>query len=384
LGLFALTVPASPGGDGDEGGTTNAAAVALTEHAARAWSQCRERMLAVLELHRESASLPSRSWLRRDRRKAAEDVNALLDEILDVLRVSALSECRADYAELADSIAERREDVRRLRERSITAPERKSVLTFLSLTRDGCLRRINRREREIAFLQEQQDALVEELAAEYKRMGMPLHPDQVRFYLSSVSGKDIMSLSAVFDNVRMLNAQLEKLLAANRGDPEAARRYYGIHLVMIQTVLRAHEVVLANIRDRYLVRLDELSTRNASVREETEALMAGGPTPEQRQILAASLQAQATTDEALSLYRMHLQTMAERIGKAHEALHSRYMIARNAYETISVSSALAAEMQTAIEGIAALRRMHLPELIPFDNEAIQQRFNEITVALEAE
>jgi hypothetical protein len=192
-----------------------------------------------------------------------------------------------------------------------------------------------------------------------------------------------MALSAVFDNVRALNGQLERMLRESPGDPEAARRYYGIHVVLIRAVVAAHEATLANIEDRYLARIDGLAEQNAAVRRQTEALLKKAA-PGQRRILEANRRAQDTTDEALALYRRHLESVRDRLETALAAVRGRYEIARNAYETISISSALAAEMQTALEDLAALREMSLPELIPFDSEALAQKFSEITAALAAE
>ncbi len=57
-------------------------------------------------------------------------------------------------------------------------------------------------------------------------------------------------------------------------------------------------------------------------------------------------------------------------------------MANNAYDTITISSALAAEMQTAIKDLTALSGMYMPEIVPFDSAAIEQKFSEITATLE--
>jgi hypothetical protein len=152
---------------------------------------------------------------------------------------------------------------------------------------------------------------------------------------------------------------------------------------MIRAVARAHERTLSNIDDSYLPRIAKLTRRNAKVRSETESLLRDANAGERR-ILEASRQAQDITDSALVIYRQHLEGVRGQVDKALEALRARLKVAQNAYETISISSALASEMQTAIEDLTALRELHLPELIPFDTAAVEQRFREITSALEAE
>ena len=354
----------------------------LGEHAAEAWQRSYRRMVEILRLQKQKASLPKRAWIKRDRRDVDDDINALLGDVLEVLHISPLTDLRREYAELGERITRLKTTVRELSEARLTAADRKSVLGFFKLTRKGYTRKIEKTETEIAALEAQQREMVEKLRDEYARMGLPLTTEQVRFYLASVSGRDIIALSAVFDNVRALSEQLESLMLDNQGDPEAVRRYYGIHVVLIRTVVKAHEVTLANIRDRYLARIADLAEHNDAIRSRTEALLEDAMPEGERRILESNLEAQATTDEALAIYREHLETTRARIARALEAVRTRHAVARNAYETISIASALAAEMETAIENLSGLRSLHLPDLVPFNNDAIQQRFTEITESLE--
>jgi hypothetical protein len=377
--LAAASAPA--GAEGADDGKDAPHGRELSAYAAKAWKQTRGRMTDILETMQEKPTLPRNSWTKRDQGDAEEDIQDLLQDVLDALQHSALTDHRGEYAELDEQIAEGREELRESREARITADDEKSVLGFFKLTRSGYAERIDKLEKEIAAYEKEKESLVEELRAEYERMGLKLSADEVRFYLTSVSGRDIMALSAVFDNVRALNGQLEDLMRGNPGDPEAARRYYGIHVVLLRTVIRAHEVTLANITDRYLKRIAELEEQNAAVSAETTRLLRKAPDG-QRGVLEASRQAQRTTDEALELYRKHLVNVQQRIEKGLDALQKRYAVTRNAYDTIAISSALAEQMQTAIQDLATLSGMHLPDLVPFDSAAIAQKFSEITTSLE--
>ena len=107
-------------------------------------------------------------------------------------------------------------------------------------------------------------------------------------------------------------------------------------------------------------------------------------TPElQRGVLESSLRTQQVTADTLVLYREHLTNVRERIEKGLEAVRLRHAVAKNAYDTIHISSVLASEMQTALKDLNTLRDMHLPDLVPIADAVIQQKFNEITSALQA-
>jgi len=364
----------------DESKGTGSQLREMNEHAARAWKQGRDKMLEILDLKKEQRELPHKAWVRRDRTDVDKEIDGLLDEVLEVLRVSNLTDFRAEYAKLNERIETLKGKMVHLREARMTADKEKTVLGFFRRTRNDYTEQIDKLDKEVNKLESKKADLVRKLQQEYAHMGIKLSLDQVKFYLSSISGRDIMALSAIFDNVRALNTQLEQLLKENRGEPEAARRYYGIHVVMIRAVAKAHEMVLDNIENKYLARIAELAKRNDAVREQTKKLLESA-TPKQRPILEANRKAQDTTDKVLDIYRSHLEKVQERLEKALKAIRARQEVAGNAYETITISSALAAEMQTALKDLATLREMHLPELIPFDNEAIEKKFSEITAAL---
>ncbi|MCC5849621.1 MAG: hypothetical protein JJU29_16180 [Verrucomicrobia bacterium] len=352
-------------------------------HTRRAWRQGRDSLLNVMELESERDNLPKRRWIRRDQRRLDDEINALLDDIIQILSVSDLTEIRKDYRKIEKQISGTRDRIRELREARINAPLEKTRLEFFRKTRDELTADIEALEENLRELENDKEALVRKLTEEYRRMGLQISESQVRFYLSTVSGGDVMELSALFHNVRNLNQQLEILLKENPGDPMAARRYYGIHVAMIRTLKRAHEVVIENIDDRYLVRIDALETRNNRLRAETETMLKLTPAPDHT-LLEASYRTQQVTDEALQVYRQHLHAVRDQIYEVSKTLDQRLRISQNAYDTIRVSTTLITEMQAAVNDINALRDMHLPDLMPIDDEAVRQKFEEITESLLAE
>ena len=356
--------------------------VPLDEHAAAAWREGRDEMLRIVKLGEEKDLLPKSAWFGRDQSDADEDINALLDEVLEKLQVSGLMETRKEYQSLEEQIAKNRETVRQLREDRLSAVTEKGTLEFYKKTRDEYTEEINARDKDIAAMEVEKEKLLDTFAKEYDHMGLKLSKDQIRFYLSSVTGQDVMAISSIFHNVRELNGQLQELVRQNPDDPEAARRYYGIHVVMVHAMERAYETTLKNIDNGYLERIDEIEQKNAELREETKALMK--QTPElQRGVLESSLRTQQVTADTLVLYREHLTNVRERIEKGLEAVRLRHAVAKNAYDTIHISSVLASEMQTALKDLNTLRDMHLPDLVPIADAVIQQKFNEITSALQA-
>lgn len=347
------------------------------------WKESKEPLLEIIDLEATRPDLPETKWIGRDQRDLDREINSLLDEVLSVMRISGLTEAREAYGSLEGRISRRQFEIRDLREATLSAPEEKSPLEFYIKTRAVYLEEIEALEEDVRNLRKQQDEQVDSMVKAYREMGIVLDEKQVRFYLTSISGSDMMDLSSVFDNIRQLNTQLEDLVKKSPEDPEAARRYYGIHVTLIRTLLHAHEQVLDRIDHLYLDRIEDLEKKNEALMKETRELLRFSDA-EHLPLLESSLSTQQVTEEALILYRQHLVEVRDQIYEGKKSLDQRFQVALNAYRTIKISATLAAEMQSAVKDLRSLRDMHLPALIPLNSDALQQKFSEITRELQGE
>ncbi|WFB36008.1 hypothetical protein P3T73_17790 [Kiritimatiellota bacterium B12222] len=347
------------------------------------WKQSKDPILETMELESTRATLPESKWIGRDQKDLDREINDLLEEVLETMQVSGLTQARTAYNDFSHRIDQRRAEVRELREATLSADEDKSPLEFYKKTREDYLKEIEALEKDILNLQARQEEQIDLMMIAYEEMGIQLSEEQVRFYLTSISGSDMMDLSAVFNNIRLLNTQLEDLVKDSPDDPEAARRYYGIHVTLIRTMRYAHQQVLDRIDHLYLARIDDLEKQNEALIKETRELIRYSD-KEHQPLLTSSLKTQQVTQEALILYRQHLQNVRAQVYEGLKALDQRYNVAMNAYQTISIAATLAAEMQSAVKDLSALKNMHLPALVPLNNEALQQKFSEITRELQGE
>lgn len=354
---------------------------AQENNAGNLWKQSKDSMLDIMELEETRKDLPKSKWLSRDQKDLDREINLLLESVVDVMEISGLTEARQAYRELNRRIEKRRIELREYREATLSADEEKSPLEFYKTTRAEYEEAIAALEQDIQNLKQQQEEEVTNMMEAYREMGLSLSEEQVRFYLSSISGSDMMDLSALFENVRILNSQLEELVRKSPDDPEAARRYYGIHVTLIRTMLYAHDQVLNRIDHLYLERINELEKQNNQLMKETRQLIRFSEA-EHLTILESSLRTQQVTQEALTLYKQHLQNVRAQVYEGQKALDQRFTVAMNAYQTIRIAATLASEMESAVNDLRALRDMHLPTLIPLNSDALQQKFSEITRELE--
>ncbi len=351
----------------------------LDKFSSKAWSSSRKAIAKALELEDEKTQLPEKRWLGRDRRDAESDINEILDDVLDVMEFSALANSRDDYDELREKIIKTNLEIAKLGEDLIGA---KSGSTLNPYSRESIQGSIKDLKKDIADYKSDQRKIVSQMKAQYKEMGVTISEQQVKFFLSSVSGDDIINLSAVFHNIQQITEQLQHMSQQLPGDTETVKRYYGMYVVMVKTLMAAHDSFLTDVDGVYLPRLEELEAQNEAAAEETRRLLGQEGSAERMAILMASEETQKVTSEALELYRQHLDDMKVRVSEGHDSMYDKYKVALNTYNTIKVAADLASIMKASIQEINNLQGMHLPDLIPIESEAVQRKFDEITNSIE--
>ena len=348
----------------------------------RAWDACREHVTRILALDEEKRDLPEHALLRRDRGDVDNRIERLLDDVVDALEISGLSAYREEYMGLDAQIRKATRRIIDYEEEQISAPEESSRFNPFSLSRSQYQTRIAGLRKKIQEHRKQQHTLVTEMHKEYRRIGIDITREHVEFYLASVSGKDIVGLSAVFHNVKELNRKLEELMQRKDSAAAAHRRYYGVHVVLVHALVHAHDVMIERIDENYLPRLAAIAEENREVGERTKKLMAQENT--HSAVLQANLRAQQYTTEAIVAYEQHLDGLKDCVDKSRSGVRKRYVVAKNTYDTILVASALIEEMEACVRDLMALRDMHLPNLVPLDDRAVQEKFVEISALLSDE
>ncbi len=352
----------------------------LSEYTQQAWEKSRHKLLKVLNIEEEKVDLKKNDWpWKRDRRDADRQANKLILNALDALEISGLTEAREAYAEIEEDILEAQKEIAELQEKRISAPE-KSTSWFFSKTRRQLNSRISTLKNDLGNYEQQQQELLEQLRREYANIGIEIKPEQVRFYLSSISGDDIMGLSAVFHNVKQLNQKLEEMMRETPDNMASVKRYYGLHVVMIKAIIVAHDRMVSHIDERYIPRLNELREDNRDAAKQTRKLLENAD-PGQRAVLQASQRTQEMTARAIDLYQKHLIDLRARVEQSLVPLEKRYAVAMNAYQTIRVASDLVSEMKACLKDLSSLQDMHLPDLLPVNDVALEQKFAEITNSL---
>jgi len=339
------------------------------------WTDVVPTLEQTLTLREEQEKLPERAWLRRDQADAQDDINALLDDAVAILSLSPMQQYRQRIDELQARIANAHEEIDRYRRERVAAPAE----SLVKKTVDDYDALIAERKADIERMEAELDRVKREFAEDLRAIGLELSPEQVELLLSTVVGDNVVDLGIVFDNVKQITRQLERLVRESGEDLQSARRYYGMYVVLLRALERMHADVEQAIAEDYLPRIDDIAERARALSKDTRALLR--KQPDKAELLRANLNAQQLTIDAAAVYRDYLREQQTQVAAARKVIEDDIAAAWNTYETVRVSGELVDLVQSSQRLLNGLLDRQVPTLRPFQNLQMQHELQKLTEQL---
>jgi hypothetical protein len=344
---------------------------------AQVWDDITPTLQKVLRLEKEHEDLPQSAWIFKDKQDSSAEINALLDEAVDVLSVSNTAQTRKHIRLLEEQIREIKQTISEYRQARISAPIRstwaKTVADYDAKIKE-LKELIIRNEKRIVELKIQ-------FSQELSDTGLIINTEQVEVLLSSVVGDDIIKSSVVYDNVKKISQQLMKLTINSKEDIEISKRYYGMYTVLLKTLLHMQETFIDNIDDKYLPKIEKIVTDVKELHADTKYLLHNKIDKNHRKLLLANLDAQNLTLKTAALYKKHLIAQRGKMVIAMQKSAADFQIADNTYKTVRVSGELINLLRSSQKSFDLLLNIQVPDLLVFQNLQMKQEFAILTKKL---
>jgi hypothetical protein len=333
------------------------------------------------ERYAKQERLPRSRWFGEDQQSNQASIDRLLDQAIEALELSGLTDTRGKLR----AERQRMEELRRLnagdRETRLSAAseaELSRIGKVLELSREDLDARIAERELAIAEAEQTCVQLEQGFLEGLRQMGLAVDPAAGRALLGTVSGEDFVEMCVAFDNVRLLTEQLEKLTRESGESLELARRYYGSYLVLIRILDRVQDDFVRRVRQEQLPKLGELAERaRKNIREAGEAMRSGGD----RGLLEQNMRSNRLTEEACQNYARYLGEQAAAVEAQNKAVELRLRDAQNTYKTVELSSQVTELLREGERNFKALLRLQVPPLKGFENAELEREFRRLTERL---
>lgn len=325
------------------------------------------------------ASVPDSSWnpLEADKGSVDGKINDLLDECIEVLGISGMSESKDAIRKLQDDSRYCRERVAELKTERLAAPKKVKKWEVWKKDADSIDAEIMNLEIREEENDKRIEGLIDQLLSQMQAIGMNVDREQVETLVYSVTGDDDVRLISVFNNVKLITVELQRLTAEANENIEMAKRYYGMHTLLLRILLNLYGSYEQKIENVYLVRIADIIGKQEELIQRTIEKIDSEPA-KYRGIYKTNLAAQGLTVRTAKMYAGYLRKNRQRIADAKAGIYHEYEVALNTYETVQGAHSLITLMRDANAMLDRISELQTPELIVFQNVEMKTEFRKLT------
>ncbi|MDE0936571.1 MAG: hypothetical protein OSA89_11695 [Mariniblastus sp.] len=312
-------------------------------------------------------------FLSRTKESQERKVESYLDVAGEALGISSISNRRQLILDLRDSIAESQSNISTFKRKRISAPA--STFNPLGVTKSGYDKKIEVAKDAIVQAENAIEVEKEKLVEDLNRIGMELDAESIDNLLESITGDEFVRVSIIFDNAKTFAAELERLTNETGEDLEAAKKYYGVYLMLLKTVSRLQEQFVDSVDNEYYPKLDEFATKaRKNINEAKRAISLGGD----ETVLRNNIVSNQLTYDAAMFYKEGLAHQKHQMMMANLECKKNILTAANTYKTVALSKDVAALMAVSRRAFDAISGLSVPDLRPFKNEKMKDAYSQLT------
>ncbi|WP_232300324.1 hypothetical protein [Desulfonatronovibrio magnus] len=328
------------------------------------------------------------AWFRTDRSRVEKRINDHIEKAIGYLENPRLLELRQNYQKLEDAVIADQDRIADLRERRLSAQAgepslRRYVPTqtmrqWTAKTRGDYDILIEAYQQYIQEHEMEMDNIKTEMSELLSDMGVELNPEQVEFWLSSVIGDDVLSMSIVFSNIEVVTLQLANLTQESGESLSYARRYYGMLVMLHKLVVQMQNTFIEKVNSEVLPSLKEFSREaDKNIKDARQLIRAGG----NKAILENNIKANELTKQVVELYHQVVSNHMDQVKVALSVSSQEMQVAVNTYNTVRLSSDVASLIRDGLNTFETLSNLHVPAAETFHNKEIRDEFRRLTERL---
>ena len=358
-----------------------AQAESVEEH----WDKLHDKLGDTLEMLDTQRKLPDSSWnpLKKDKSDLEDDIEDLLDEAIEILNISDMAQIKEQVNESMDNIRRFEERIGELNTKKMMAPKEEAGWKIWKKDVQDYEEEIEEIREAIAENKRNIEQLKAALLKKINAIGIDLDAEQMDTLIFSVTGDDDIEIISVFNNIKIITQKLKDLSVSSGEQIETARRYYGMHTVLLKILLYLQGRYVEKVDREYVPMLAGIEEENRQLMQQTQSLLQGSQSAH-RNLYQANLDAQRLTDRTVTLYRRYLENNKRRMTRSKDQIVQEYRIAENTYQTVSTAHNLIALMRDADTLFNSLNELQIPDLIRFDNSEMKEEFKKLSSKMATE
>ena len=341
----------------------------------------------------EEINLPDDSFWGKDKNDIKEEIDEFLDELFVMLELSKVVELRETYGEIEKKIDSENNELSELKKDQVFAPAESesslskivpdskytdSIKKFIAETKGDYEKIIQIKKKNIKGYENELDKIAVGISEALNEKNITMDPEQLKVWLSSAIGDDILSMSVVFSHIKEITIQLEELTASSGENLAYAKKYYGMVVMLHKLIVYMQKRFIADVDNNIKPKLRQFSKEANSNLNEARKLYRKN---NNNQILKSNIEASKITIKAVNLYLKIVNSQQGKIKKALRISIEQEKVAINTYKTVKLSSMVSALINNGLKTFDTLSKLQIPDMAKFENKEIQEQFRKLTLRM---
>ena len=341
----------------------------------------------------EEITLPDDSFFGKDKDDVKEEIDEFLDELFVMLELSKVIELRETYGELEKKIDTENNEISELKKEQVFAPaESESSLSkivpdskytdtikqFIAETKGDYEKIIQIKKKNIKGYENELDKIAVGISEALYEKNINMDPEQLKVWLSSAIGDDIISMSVVFSHIKDITLQLEELTATSGENLSYAKKYYGMVVMLHKLIVYMQNRFIADVENNIKPKLRQFNKEANTNLKEAKKLYRND---NNNQVLKSNIDANNLTIKAINLYLDIVNSQQRKIKKALKISKEQEKVAINTYKTVKLSSMVSALINNGLKTFDTLSKLQIPDMAKFENKEIQEQFRKLTLRM---
>ena len=335
------------------------------------WDDLVDTFDEIIILKSEKNDAPSISLFGKSKKDYDEKIELIFQTVASLINDPELENDRKTLQILKNKILKSQEESSNLSAKSVLASgKEKKELENLA----------NKYKKESQEYKNSKVDLIRGVRVRLKLYGLDLNKDQVEVLLSRVDAGDIIGMTTSFSVIAELTKQFSDATIASGENLQVAKKYYGMHVILLELQMHIQKNYINRLRNVYLVRANDIRVENKLLIDETSKLIDDAEGT-YLNIYKNNLESQKYTLKVLGLYEEILRKDLLKIETGLKRVNDNYLVSLNTFQTVTVAADLASLMAENSNLFNEVMSIQVPELIPFENLQMQKEFEALTLQL---
>jgi len=317
---------------------------------------------------------PDSAFFGDDKQSLRKDLNKILDKTIVLLEDETINDYQEKIENLNQRIKAAKNNISRYREEKIIAPRTHMVKT----TKKSFENQIGDEKLNIAAYEADIDRIKIHFKERLNDIGVALNKEQVNILLARVDADDIIQMSVIFDVLKKITIQLMVLTQESNEEIKQAKKYYGMHVVLLELVNFMQQKYIDMVDNNYIPKIDGIIKKTITIQSNARKNMKEDDNEKRIAVYKNNLAAQKLTLKTAQLYKQNLRQQQKKVASAQKIVKKDLKLSQNTYDTVEVSADLLAVLKTSQDSFDALMSLQVPQIVPFENIQMQDKYQELS------